>query len=204
MDKLVSVITSTYMRNELLFERCVPSVQAQTYPNIEHLIVSDGPDDKLLEHFGGYGIDQKGALYFATGRHYEDWGTSPKNAALLLSRGDYITYLDDDNEFLPGHIEKLVDLLEQTGADLVYSKFLCLPGEIVKGTPELCLGQIDTSVVLHRRELLAKGLWLPKGHGNDFYTVANWVAQGARYAFLDEVTMKYYYRKRQETPSRVC
>ncbi|MDD4984706.1 MAG: glycosyltransferase family 2 protein [Dehalococcoidales bacterium] len=201
---MVSVITSTYNRHDLLLNRCLPSVAAQSYPDIEHVIVSDGPDDNLLEHFGGYGVEKHGVRYFATGRRYNDWGVSPKNAALLLSAGDYIAYLDDDNKFLPEHIEKLVDLLEQTGADLVYSKFLWLPEGIVRGTPELRLGQIDTSVVLHRRELLAKGLWLPKGHGNDFYTVANWVAQGARYAFLDEVTMKYYYRKRQETPSRVC
>jgi len=194
MDKLVSVITSTHNRNDLLFKRCIPSVKAQTYPLIEHIIVSDGLNQELLDYFGGYGIEKDHARYYATPYHYDDWGASPKNVGILMAAGECIAYLDDDNEFLPEHVEKLVSLIRQTKADLVYSKFEWLPGGSVRGTPDLRLGQIDTSAILHKRELIRKGLWLNKGHGNDFWTVSNWVEHGARYSFLDEVTMRYYFR----------
>jgi glycosyltransferase involved in cell wall biosynthesis len=45
---LVSVVTSTWRRADVLMQRCIPSVMAQSYPNVEHIIVSDRPDDELL------------------------------------------------------------------------------------------------------------------------------------------------------------
>ena len=47
MKPLVSVITPTWLRHDWLLHRCMPSVQGQTYPHIEHIIVSDGPDPEL-------------------------------------------------------------------------------------------------------------------------------------------------------------
>ncbi|MDQ2876669.1 MAG: glycosyltransferase family 2 protein [Actinomycetota bacterium] len=44
---VVSILTPTWQRHETLFERCIPSVLAQAWPDIEHVIVSDGPDDAL-------------------------------------------------------------------------------------------------------------------------------------------------------------
>jgi cellulose synthase/poly-beta-1,6-N-acetylglucosamine synthase-like glycosyltransferase len=40
---LVSIITPTWKRRDLLVKRALPSVAAQDYPNIEHVVVSDGP-----------------------------------------------------------------------------------------------------------------------------------------------------------------
>jgi glycosyltransferase involved in cell wall biosynthesis len=45
---LVSVVTSTWRRADVLMQRCIPSVIAQPYPNVERIIVSDRPDDELL------------------------------------------------------------------------------------------------------------------------------------------------------------
>jgi glycosyltransferase involved in cell wall biosynthesis len=45
---LVPIVTSTWRRADMLMQRCIPSVMAQSYPNVEHIIVSDGPDDELL------------------------------------------------------------------------------------------------------------------------------------------------------------
>ena len=46
---LVSVITPTWQRHALLLDRCIPSVAAQDYPNVDHVVVSDGPDPALAE-----------------------------------------------------------------------------------------------------------------------------------------------------------
>ena len=47
MSPLVAVITPTWQRTGLLLSRCIPSVQAQDYPRVEHIVVSDGPDPDL-------------------------------------------------------------------------------------------------------------------------------------------------------------
>ena len=50
---LVTVVTPTWQRHPLLFSRCVPPVQAQDYPAVEHIVVSDGPDPVLASAFKG-------------------------------------------------------------------------------------------------------------------------------------------------------
>jgi glycosyltransferase involved in cell wall biosynthesis len=49
---LCSVITGTWQRRRAVLENAIPQVQRQTYPNLEHLIVSEGPDDDLDEQVG--------------------------------------------------------------------------------------------------------------------------------------------------------
>ena len=51
MEPLVSIIVPTYNRHELLLNRCLPSIFRQTYPKIEIIVVSDGPDNWLREYF---------------------------------------------------------------------------------------------------------------------------------------------------------
>ncbi len=43
----MSVITPTWQRHAVLTSRCIPSVTAQTYVPVEHVIVSDAPDQTL-------------------------------------------------------------------------------------------------------------------------------------------------------------
>jgi glycosyltransferase involved in cell wall biosynthesis len=46
------------------------------------------------------------------------------NAALTLARGDWIAPLDDDDEFLPTHVEELLNAARSARAELVFSKAL--------------------------------------------------------------------------------
>ena len=66
---LVSVITPTWQRADLLVNRCIPSVQAQDYPVVEHIIVSDGPDQLLRDYMETRRLDRRGAM--RTGRRYD-------------------------------------------------------------------------------------------------------------------------------------
>src|SRR5262252_1881600 len=45
----VDVVTPTWERHDVLLNRAIPSVQAQTYPNVRHIVVSDGPDMELFK-----------------------------------------------------------------------------------------------------------------------------------------------------------
>jgi len=106
---LVSVITRTYRGREHYLKECIASVLNQTYKNIEHIIVEDGGDthkaliEKIKESYSGASI-----FYFSQ----EKLGRSAAgNKGLGEARGKWCIFLDDDDLFLPDHIEILVNEL---------------------------------------------------------------------------------------------
>jgi hypothetical protein len=131
--KLVSVITGTYNRPQLLMQ-CIDQVRQQTYPNIEHCIVSDGPDELLRiwanrnwSEAGPYAANEVPIKFAESGRQWSHFlersiSAVPYQMAQWLSSGDYIMWLADDEEITPDHIMLLVDLLEKEDVDFVYSK----------------------------------------------------------------------------------
>lgn len=199
MKKLVSVITSTWNRRDILLTRSIPSVQLQTYPNIEHIIVCDGSDNILRQIFDISKNDKE--KFVELGRNWrtfsdgKSYGAIPRLIGTYIAKGDYIAYLDDDNEFLPSHIEMLVSLLEEKNVDFVYSKMQVIQnGEIVReiGSLPPIIGAIDTSIILHKAKLLNIANWRPSGYADDWDLVSRWLDNKAKYEFLNQVTMTYY------------
>src|SRR5712692_6544105 len=158
MKKLVSVITPTYGDLPVLQVRCIPSIVNQTYSPIEHLIVHDGPS-RVEDHKQR---DDRGnrRRFVSLGRNWHNftpqksWGSMARLVASGLAAGDYIAYLDHDDEFLPNHVEDLVNLLEQRCADWVYSQMKIVrprvPEEVIgDGNPRW--RHVSTQMVLHAR-----------------------------------------------------
>jgi len=116
MEKpLVSVILTTYNRPEYL-QRAVDSILCQSFREFELIIVddcSDTPINPILPE----GEDRVSIIRFPwhTGFHVR-----PKNAGIVMARGDYIAYLEDDNVYLPNHLQVLYDVITKTAADVVY------------------------------------------------------------------------------------
>lgn len=215
--KLVSVVTGTWNRHELLLE-AIENVRQQTYRPLEHVIVADGPDPELkrlilhasggeITPSGGYrgwesGHDPRSPIIFQElGFHSssllrDSISAAPFMVAQLMARGDYQMWLADDERMLvPDHIERLVDLLELYDADFVYPKVeMTWPGSdrrsVIGTNPPMC-GQFTHC--LYRRDALAKGmLFRPEvGSGTDWDACARTMAAGARWAFLPEVTFTH-------------
>ncbi|MEK8131183.1 glycosyltransferase family 2 protein [Paenibacillus filicis] len=112
---LVTVIIPTYNRPEALGE-LLEALSRQTYRHLQVLIVNDA----------GEAVDHVAALYPELDslvitlehnvRHVE-----ARNYALTEARGDYILLCDDDDLLLSGHVERMVEELQSSGSDLVYS-----------------------------------------------------------------------------------
>lgn len=102
----VAVITATRNRKEYL-HRCIESVAAQTYRNIEHIIIddnsTDGTWDFLQRMKGRYRIiplqNQK------SGRG----GARCRNFGIHRTQAELIAYLDDDDIFYTNHISTLAE-----------------------------------------------------------------------------------------------
>jgi glycosyltransferase involved in cell wall biosynthesis len=188
---LVSVITPTWQRHDILLKRCIPSVQAQTYPNVEHVVVSDGPDPELHS-------TAPDDVRYAEVSHHDPgvrWGHWARLAGIGLAHGELIAYLDDDNAYRPDHVTLLVQAFaDHPHASFAYSRMLVHgpfePYEVGADPP--AYGQIDTSVIAHRRELLERETWQPSLPTIDWDIVRRWVAAGARWTFVPKVTVDYY------------
>ncbi len=114
MDKLVSIIIPTYKRNDNL-EKSIESVLNQSYENIEIIVVDDNDPstqyrkntEKLMKK---YEKDSK-VIYIKHERNKN--GAVARNTGIKASKGEYIGFLDDDDEFLRDKIKKQVQFLEQ-------------------------------------------------------------------------------------------
>lgn len=94
---LVTVITPTHDRRPLL-EEAVHSLRSQSYGRWEHLIAVDRCSDDTLAYVEELAAGDPRVRYVET-----DFGRcgAARNVVLDLARGDYVVYLDDDNQFEP-------------------------------------------------------------------------------------------------------
>ena len=134
----VSVITATTGNARLA--NCIESVRNQTYKNIEHVVVVDGRSrwesvSEILDalEFPNGSNEHVIVLPHPTGLNRFN-GHRIYGGFSFLASGDYIAWLDDDNEFTPNHIESLVRITEEKNLDWAYSlrqivdsegKFIC-------------------------------------------------------------------------------
>lgn len=198
----ISVITPTWRRHALLISRCIPSVQGQTWPDVEHVVVSDGPDTPLRRFLATQ--DVPGLVYGELPAHDEsphNWGSAARNHAAKLATGGLVAYLDDDNAFRPEHLSVLAEALEaRPDVDFAYSQLQTHPAGAVIGAEPPEYGQIDTSLVMHRAGLLERcGDWPAAGqidyhdqHAPDWGVVAKWLAGGATWLHVPRVTVDYW------------
>lgn len=103
---LVSILTITYNRADLI-HKCIESIQKQTYRNYEHIIVDGDSPDNTEEIVRGF--NDPHIKYIKL----EVRGPEVQMAAAFeASRGKYITFLDDDDEYLQEKVEKQVSFFE--------------------------------------------------------------------------------------------
>ncbi len=116
---LVSVIIRSMDRPTLV--EALNSVAAQTYPNIEVVIVNaKGGSHRILNA-------QCGQFPVRVTGHAALSRSQAANAGLHAAQGDYLIFLDDDDWFLPRHIEKLQQALESADTAIAaYSGVQCV------------------------------------------------------------------------------
>lgn len=117
----VSVIVPAYNRASLLGE-AIASVLAQSFADFEILIVDDGSTDdteRVVHEF----VDSR-IIYLKQ----ENKGRScARNAALDISRGRFIAFLDSDDLYLPGKLAMQVEYLDShPHIDMLYTSAYCI------------------------------------------------------------------------------
>ena len=94
MNELISVIVPIYNIKEYL-ERCIDSILAQTYQNIEVLMVDDGSTDGTSELVDEIALKDSRIRVF----HKENGGSSSaRNLAMREAKGQYFSFIDSLNK----------------------------------------------------------------------------------------------------------
>ena len=136
-NPLVSIRIPTLNRSDLLIERAIPSALGQTYRNIEVVIVGDHCTDDTEDKLEKVKSKRTVIFYNLEERNkYEKellkdpeirWFMGPvraTNKATELCSGEWVAHLDDDDFWIPSHIQDLLELTQKGNYEMVYGNYI--------------------------------------------------------------------------------
>lgn len=211
-EPLVTIRIPTYNRGPLVAERALRSAAAQTYPNIEILVVGDCCDaatERAVRDFDDprvrfINLPARGMYPDDPAKRWLVAGTSPVNAAMDLARGAWIAPCDDDDELSVDHVETLLGAARANRLEFVWSKarMELEAGQWgVVGNGHFAEGFISHGSVLFSaglRFFRYRGTCWKIGEPGDWNLWRRMADAGVRMGFVDAVTYVHYL----ETPKR--
>ncbi|WP_075602790.1 glycosyltransferase family 2 protein [Saccharicrinis aurantiacus] len=121
MNLHLSVIIPNYNNAQFLKE-CVSSVYNQTYKNFECIVVDDCSTDNSLEVLTEIKVHYSSLIIH---KNTSNKGVSySRNKGAELAKGDYISFLDADDIWLPSKLENELQQIEKTSSTLIFSPYL--------------------------------------------------------------------------------
>ncbi len=121
----VTIIIPVYNISKYI-ERCIDSVIRQTYKGIECIIVDDASQDDSIIKCERIISSYKGPIEFSLLHHSQNRGLSAaRNTGTASASGDYLYYLDGDDELTPMCIETLITpILEDNQIEMVQGNYI--------------------------------------------------------------------------------
>ena len=117
---LISVIIPVYNAEKYL-SRCLDSVRAQTYQNLEIILIENGSTDKSGEICDAYAAKDVRFKVF----HRQNNGiSSGRNTGLEMAQGEYVCFVDADDKIHPQMYQILLEQALQHQADIVSCNYL--------------------------------------------------------------------------------
>lgn len=116
MEPLVSIIIPVY-NVELYLNKCITSVLAQTYKNLEIILIDDGSTDNSGAICDEYSKKDK---RFKVIHKINEGPANARNAGLLICSGEYVCFLDSDDWLDIFTIEEAVKAALETNSDIVF------------------------------------------------------------------------------------
>jgi glycosyltransferase involved in cell wall biosynthesis len=114
----VSVVVTCYNYGRYL-KTCIDSVLAQTYQDLEIVLIDDGSTDDTAAVAACYAAEPRFRVY-----HQPNQGqTVAKNKGIELSRGELVAFLDADDFWLPEKLARQLPLFDDPGVGVTYTGF---------------------------------------------------------------------------------
>lgn len=212
-DPLVSIRIATYNRGQIVADRALAAAIAQTYENIEIIVVGDNCNAETVDAV--MSVDDPRVRFVnlpARGLYPEIpnfrrkvAGAHPMNIATALAAGSWIAPCDDDDEFTPDHVEVLLEGARAGGHEMVWSRAEqeLEPGQFEPiGNGRLQRGEVSHGTVMYRSELrfmqYSMTCWKRK-EPSDWNMWKRMRRIGVRMGFVDRVTFRYYLSNARRT-----
>ena len=213
-NKKISIIVPVY-NMEVYLNRCVDSILAQTYKNIEVILVDDGSKDSSPEICDQYASQDSRVKVI----HKVNGGlSSARNAGLDVASGDYIGFVDSDDYISPEMYSLLATRLDECDADIANAKYVRVdeygnttPSKVTHTSDEdICAVQFVRELMLHtgdvsvctklfRAELFHSARF-PEGKLNeDLLFMIDVFSNVNKVSFVDHIG--YFYFTRSESIS---
>lgn len=176
MNKLVSVIIPTHSGYDTIV-KTIESVLSQTYTNLEIIICDDNGENTQNQLLTQKAIEplmtKDRRIKYIVSKENKN-GSSARNIAMKASSGEYISFLDDDDEYMPECVQKEIEAFEKLNDDygIVFVSFLQtsdnrkdviftsdFKGDILQ---DFLLGKIESpsSIISIRRDVIKEvGFW---------------------------------------------
>ena len=201
---LISVIIPAYNASSSI-ARALDSVLGQTFTDFEILVVNDGSSDtpELESVLNAY-------LKMIAYHKQENRGAgAARNVGVNNARGEFLAFLDADDQWRPNYLEAQMDVLQKSGADAVYCDALFVGSPALKDktymelapsrtevTPESLLAVdvgVITSGVIARKQAVRDvgGFDETIRRGQDFDLWLRMAQKGFKFACHREVLLHY-------------
>lgn len=201
---LVSVVIPTYNRAARVV-RAIRSVQHQTHTRLEIIVVDDASDDDTPQVVAG--VHDSRLRYI---RHKQNaGGSATRNTGIRAATGDFIAFLDDDDEWEPQKTEEQLKMLQYY--DVVVCTADGIGSELYKYEHRKTLELVDlqtgpfggTGVLMARTTVLKETMFdesLPRGQDWDLFIR---IAMKHRIGYLNRPLLRYDNGDHQRITNRV-
>ena len=211
--KLVSVVVATYKR-EAELKNALESLAKQTYPNMEIVLVDDNGNDewnsKVSETVEVFRNRYPKIKLECIVNNTNQGSSKTRNIGIHSANGDYITFLDDDDIYLPDKIRKQVEFMETNQCDYSITDLILyneddkkinrrIRSYIKETTVEslrlyhLKYHMTGTDTIMFKKEYLIQiGGFAPIDVGDEFYLMQRAIEEGGKFGYLPGCDIKAY------------
>lgn len=171
----ISVVVPTIGRTSL--KATLKSIVSQFDLGDEVVVVGDGPlilRQGMLESFGPQ------VRYIGLPVKANDWGGTPRNVGMKNAIGNYIAFMDDDDEFLPGAFKAMHEAINHyTGRTFLFR--MKHTSRVIWEKPEIAIGNVSTHMIVMPNTPHKHPVW--EGHYEaDFKFISDLMALQPYYA----------------------
>ena len=197
---LVSIVMPTYKQCELM-HKAVESVLAQSYSNIELLVIDDNKDESYKKENSEYFANLNDSRVVYSQNEVNMGSARSRNRGISLAKGNYITFLDDDDYYSSEKIEKQVTQMYNENADASVCNLILFneDGKIIDKrcrrylkkkepllTSHLKYHITGTDTMMFKAELIREvGGFDEEDLGDEFYLMYKIIQKSQRFIHID-------------------